>query len=609
MKKERSRVLDFLDGYEIPKEHKNAAGVPLTGKTFFSRSFSGRTGGILVFPRFFSVIKRAIKLLVYTSTRVYGTMLLFFGALVSVSRLMMGYLGVENAWSYTELSFGLAMTLIGVGLMFIDKPLGLALENFALTDYILFEFFCIKRMQKSTAVLKGYSSLPAIVVGALLATVGSFVHPGYVIAAVGILLFSLLALASPEFSLLFTVIAIPYIRFFDQTLISVTFLLVMTVISFTRKVMAGKRVLVIEQYDVLIGIMLLFVLASGIFQKGMESFEGSLMIALGAVGYVLAGNMITNRRLADRFALATCISAFPISVYVITRVIVNATDGVFLYEGEGFYSPEILSAFIVVAGLFTFSGLKELNKKREKIWYFIFLAVNLGAVVCLLNYTAFAVLGFCIAAYFILKLRHHIGLYLVLLCLVPYSLFLLPSSLLLGNAVADAVIGIDAEKHLEIWRAAFKVLGERPFLGIGMGEESFSSEIARFGITVPNSRNLFLELACEAGVFASVFLIALLLTAARHRSVYRRYVKHSEVRTASKVTAVSTVALVVFSTVTYLWRAYEMCFVFFYVLGFGSASLRIAKREYDERKLYYNDNVSSESSDIDVQLDGIAQKK
>ena len=608
MKKERSRILDLLDGYEIPKEHRNAAGVPLTAKTFFSRSFSGRTGGILVFPRFFNAIKRAVKLLVYTSTRVYGTMFLFFGALVSVSRLMMGYVGVENAWSYTELSFGFVMTLIGVGLMFIDEPLGLALEDFALTDYILFEFFCIKRMQKSSAVLKGYSSLPAIVVGALLAAVGSFVHPGYVIATVGVFLFSLLALASPEFSLLFTVIAMPYIGFFDKTLISVTFLLVITVLSFARKVMTGKRVLVIEQYDIFIGLMLVFVLASGIFQKGMESFEGSLVITLGAVGYVLAGNMITNRRLADRFALATCISSFPISVYVIVSVIINATGGAFLYEGEGFYSPDMLGTFIVVAGVFTFSGLKEFNKKREKIWYVAFLVFNLGALGCLFNYTAFTVLGFCIAAYFILKLRRRIGLCLTLLCILPYFLFLLPRSILC-TAVVNAVIGTDAQEHLEIWHAAFKVLGERPFFGIGMGEESFSSEIARFGITAPNSRNLFLELACEAGVFASLLLLAVLLIAARHRSVYRRYVKHSEVRTASKVTAVSTVALVVFSTVTYLWGAYEMCFTFFYVLGFGSASLRIAKREYDERRLYYNDIVSSESSDVDVQLDGFTHKK
>ena len=87
MKKERSALLDLIDGYEIPKEHINARGDAMTGKTFFSRSYSGRIGNTgVLFPRLFAFIRGNVKRLVYTSFRTYGTMLLFFGVLVTVAR-------------------------------------------------------------------------------------------------------------------------------------------------------------------------------------------------------------------------------------------------------------------------------------------------------------------------------------------------------------------------------------------------------------------------------------------------------------------------------------------------------------------------------------------
>ena len=607
--KDRSKLLDLIDGYEIPEEHLNSRGDPVTGKTFFARSFSGKVGGsTVVLPRLFGFIKRAIRMLVYTSTRAYGTALLFFGAFSTVARLVLDYFGIKDAWSYSALAVGLVMTMIGVLFMFVDKPLGIALENFSLTDYVLFEFFCIKKIQKSAAVPKGYPTPAAIALGVLLAVLGTLFHPTYVLLVIGVVLFTLLSLASPEFSFLFSILALPFLDFFDGSVAIFTFLLVITVISFVRKVASGKRVYVLEQYDILIGLVLVFVLTSGIFLKGIESFESSVMLLLGAVGYVIAGNLVTNRRLADRFTVAVSISALPAATYVIAKFLFGAVRGDYTYSAGGFYSSSTIGLFLLVSGFFILSCLIESKSVGARIFYSALLAVTAVALGLILNFVAYITVAFAIAAYFILKARRGAPILLVLLCAIPYIPFLLPVALTDG-AIATALLGRPMSEHLEILRMAGRVFLEHPFLGIGMGSESFSAEMARFGISADSCGNLFLELACEAGVFALIFFVLVLIVSMRHRSRYRHYVKHSEVRTASKTAAVVTASMIVYSTVFYIWDTVAVCYIFWTVLGFGSASLRIAKREYDDRKIYYNDVVSPESSDVDVQLDGFSTKK
>ena len=608
MKKERSALLDLIDGYEIPKEHINARGDAMTGKTFFSRSYSGRIGNTgVLFPRLFAFIRGNVKRLVYTSFRTYGTMLLFFGVLVTVARLVMDYLGIKDAWTYGALATGIAVTFVGIGFMFIDRPLGTALEDFAPTDYLFFEFLCVKRPGEIEGIPRGYSAPTAIIVGAVCAAAGTFFHPAYVLLALGVITFSFLAAESPEFSFLFTVLAVPYADFFSGSVFILAFLLVITVLSFSRKVFAGKRVFVIEQYDILIALTVIFVLASGIFKKGMESFEGSLTILLGAVGYVMAGNLVTNRRLADRLCAAFTISSVPAAVYSIVIFAIGASGGDYTYSATGFYAPLPFAAFLIVAGLFTLSGLIESKNALQRVLFCTVLAILATALGLTLNFFAYAVVAFAIVAYFVLKLKRLCSLMLILLCALPYAVFLLPTPFL-ENSAFTALIGTDVGEHFAVWRASWQLFIDNPWLGIGIGESSFAEEIVNYGVSSTSARNLFLEIACEAGVFALFFFVMLLFVSARHRGVYRRYVKHSQVRTASKTSAVATVALVVYSTLVYVWASISLCFVFFSVLGFRSALLRIAKREHDERKIYYNDVVSRESSDVDVQIDGFTRK-
>ena len=69
-------------------------------------------------------------------------------------------------------------------------------------------------------------------------------------------------------------------------------LVIITAISFVRKLIYGKRVLNLEQYDILIGLMLAALLISGIALSGLASFTWSVKYISLSLVYILAGNII-----------------------------------------------------------------------------------------------------------------------------------------------------------------------------------------------------------------------------------------------------------------------------------------------------------------------------
>ena len=65
----------------------------------------------------------------------------------------------------------------------------------------------------------------------------------------------------------------------------------------------------------------------------------------------------------------------------------------------------------------------------------------------------------------------------------------------------------------------------------------------------------------------------------------------------------SLFALILFGMTDYIFYDAGMYFAFFTVFGIGSALLRIAKREHDDRIGYYS-NMDNNASAIDVSING-----
>jgi hypothetical protein len=94
----------------------------------------------------------------------------------------------------------------------------------------------------------------------------------------------------------------------------------------------------------------------------------------------------------------------------------------------------------------------------------------------------------------------------------------------------------------------------------------------------------------------------------RHRVTYHKYLKKSDIRIISSSASCAVFVLITIGATVYIWQDLSLFYLFWCVFGIGSATLRIAKQESDDRELYskmmvnFHESGNSEFSSIDVPL-------
>ena len=118
-----------------------------------------------------------------------------------------------------------------------------------------------------------------------------------------------------------------------------------------------------------------------------------------------------------------------------------------------------------------------------------------------------------------------------------------------------------------------------------------------------SSSNLFIEIGLEAGALALISFLVLLVIRMNHRTGYHHFVKSSQTATVSRVSEACVFCLVVFGTANYIWSDLSAYYLFWCIFGIGSAAMRVAKKDYDDRELYYEDTRAVDYSVIDVEIE------
>lgn len=574
-------------------------------RAFFSREFSGsitqRMKRILS-NRFFRFTRAASYLISHISTRAYGAALICFGLLGTV----MHFLGLGADGNIANPIIGILCSLLAIPFLLADKPLPIFLQDFRPTEYIFFEFFCMKRH----SVMESEKPFPiplAIIIGFVPALLSSVIPFWQIALIIGIVICVYIGIESPEFIFLISLFFLPYLRFIPSYDIVLSAALVLAVISFAIKVMHGKRVLYFEQYDICLGAMLLFVLISGVFIKGVESFSGSVRMIILACGYMLAGNIITNRRLAERSANSIIISGAAASlisaiqfVVVMTQTsgeITNESLSHILSRGDG------VAVFLMVSTVFSI-GIATQSAGQRGALYIISAVLCIVGLVISGEFFALTSLIIGIVAYAIIKSNKLPWLFIPTLLVLSVLLLLLPLDVL------DFVFNyspsiVSAEELFKLWEGSMKAFANNMLVGIGIGKESFVAEMNALGIFgYHDSSNLFIELGLEAGMFALICFILMLITRLKHRSLNYQYTRSSQMGMMSNLSGVCLFGLLAFGMINYIWSEPSAYYLFWCIFGIGSASLRVAKNDYNDRVVYYEESSDFDSSVIDVEIEG-----
>ena len=604
----KSSFKNIISGYENPVYPTEDGGEIDTGVKFAERVLSGSMTtrkkklsslGIISF------FNRLARIIAYTSARGYGALFLSYGLLTITSELAKEYFGVAGADVVFPSILGAILALISIPLLMSDKPFCIALQDFAPTDYLFFEFFSIKRMHRQTKE----SEIPPFVmtvVGIALATLGMFFGSRTVFAVFLAAVAIYLSFIAPEFAFFSTIIMLPIFPLLSNGMLVLVCMIGAAFISFMRKVIFGKRVYSIEQYDVLIIVFALCVLLSGIFMQGLASFESSLSILLFAMGYPLASNLIANRRLAECALGAIVISSLLAAVYTAFEVSSLVIDGgVSALSGYSaratFESSGAFAAFLLVA-VFAVGYFATSDKRRSvRLLSALLIIVELALLMLTGRVDSLIALFAGVLVYVLVRHSKRLASFAFLLLPLPLLVLLFPEGAieLLPVAFGD---GYTAAEYIELWRSSLAMLGDHLLLGVGIGSESFLSAIADYGRTATDSSSFFLEIACEAGIFALVAMLILFAVRFIHFAVYRDYIQESRITRLSQTSLVMLCSLLSFGMTCYFAADTTVYYLFWCIFGIGSAAFRIAKREHDDRVMYYGDLMSVDSSVIDVKL-------
>ena len=579
-----------------------------SGKKFYVQVVSGSANRVTLtrFGKYFTGISHWItKVLSYTQSRTYGAFLLAFGAFSLVAHLVRGYLGLNDSVPLYVLICCSVIALLAIPFLISDKPLSIAVQDFPLTDYIFFEFFCIRRMHRNYKE-KGVHLLVGLFLGVLLAVLGTLVPFWYVLASIGVCVYLFLTFLSPEFSFFSIFLVMPYLSF-DSEGIFLAAMVAVTLLSYARKVSSGKRVYYFEQYDLALLLMLFCILISGIFVKGVESFVSSVVMILLGAGYMLSSSLVTNRRLADCLINAVIISSLPVSVIAIVESVIEiSTSGIAGFAGASatFDKPYTLAIFLLVSGAFSLYFVTVRHRKSAIALYTVIFLITLAALFFTMSFWAFSAALIGAIVFTSLKLKRGSTLVILAFTVLPYCLMFIPSEqidLLVASPLLEA---LGFSEAMSAWLGSIEMLKDNLFLGVGIGEECFAEEIAAYlpGYSLENSGSFLLEVACEAGVISLSALLLIFLIRVRHRAIYQPYVKNSQVAKLSDFTTVAMTCLMVYGAFNYVWADMTMYYLFWCVFGLGSAALRVAKQEFDDRVAYFSDGSAEDSSSIDISI-------
>ncbi len=574
-----------------------------TKEKFFTREISGSVTQRLKqinSTRLFKFTHAISDLLTHISTRIYGIALLCFG----IGGALIYFLNLAKDGSVVTPIVGLLLACLSIPLLLIEKPLPIFMQEFKPTDYIFFEFFCMKRQSE----MEGEKKFPvvlAIIIGLIPAAL-SIIAPFWQIALIiGVLICVYIGLDSPEFIFLSSLLALPFIRMLPRAELVFALALIIALLAFIRKVIYGRRVFFIERYDIIIGLIMLLILISGIFVKGVDSFAEAIKMIIFSVGYMLAGNIITNRRLAELSAGSLIFSGALASIVSIVQffTIIYRTG---INPTIADLAP-IISRQDGVAALLMVSTILSVGMIRQSVTFwrwtlFVSSICTISALIISGEFFVITALIFSALAYGVIKSNRIPGIILPVLLAVSMVGLLLPVSVLEVIFKYSPSI-LSARSLFDLWENSVILLANHPLIGIGVGKGSFADGMATIGVYgYPDSSNLFIEMGLKAGLLVPILFIMLLITRMSHRSMHYLYVRNSQIARMSNLSGACLFGLLAFGMLNYLWSDMSTYYLFWCLFGIGSACLRVAKRDYDDRVIYYEESSALDSSVIDIEI-------
>ena len=479
---------------------------------------------------FSRLYRKTLSGLLATGVRSFGVFLLSMG-LCFVSLYLATLFGFESALlQWYHLFVGALLCGVGIVLLFPDLSLGAMLCEGAFLRVLLSGVFGISDELPREAPQKGKQRfLLSVLLALLVAGLGLFINPIYIVFAVLLLFVAAMVLSLPEAGLVLTVFFLPFSKLIFGSDILTVVLLLLSLFSYLLKYLRGNRAFHLELQDFVL-VLLSFLLAISFCTLSEQSISTQILLALLFLGgYFLVVNIIATPRWMRRCRFALIASASIVSVISILRFVFAAAklsyltpERFYLIGGEavvGFSGRVPFSFYLAVAFAFALPSI-AFAKKRNRPGLVIATLLILSALVLTGVSAALFAAMLTLILFFLIYDSKSLPLLLLLGAVIVIGLYILPP------AVRDSVSLLLHDFHYGAYasdgflanQTTVKILFEGPFGAVapifGLGFAGLSrvyAYVAPLGsVFAAENFSLYLFVFCELGVLGILLLLLFL---------------------------------------------------------------------------------------------------
>lgn len=556
--------------------------------------------------------------LIHRSLRTYGAFFLAFGVYCLLSFLAKGYVLFREVDGVADYVVCGGILLTSVPLLMTKGTLADAVMKSFLMQRLLFEGFGIPRdtFTRVETYPKRYAEVS--VAGIVLGILTAFVKPTYFVVLFFVLIVGLLIFSFPEIGILALIALVPFSSLLARPSLAILVVLAVTLVSYSIKLMRGKRVLKLRLIDFSILLFTIIRLLGGLVSAGgVASLKSALLYTALTLGYFLVANLIRTREWVNRCVLTFVIFGCAAAVIGLVQIFTGTLEASWLDTAQfadigtritaTFDNPNVFATYLLLLIPFSLALLLRGGSFRRVMLCVI--AFALLALCMVETWSRGAWLGILVAIllFFPIYSRRSVPYLLLGGASVPYLSLLLPNSVVTRFLSIGGAADSSATYRISAWNGVARMLREHWLGGIGVGEAAFSAVYPVFSYAgiqgIRHTHNLYLQIMSEVGVagaIAFIFVIVLFVQMC-FGYIYRM---RNEAETSTVIAGlVAVIGVLIMGLTDYVWYSYRVFLMFWMVIGLVSAYIRIGEDQMT--RFAFVEKNTDFAVDFDLNVDNL----
>ncbi len=547
-------------------------------------------------------IAAVMRYLSRLSMRVIGVFLISSGLFTLASQSIV-YILTESKDVFLSGIVALFMMLLGALMLFSNKAFCTAVSESKLFGGFARNFCGFKeRSFKFEGGATGKKNF-AFIYGLVFGILSAFVSPMILLVLIVGLCGAYIVILNAECGYNATIFLLPFLIILPHPSILLAGLTLFTFLSYTVKLIRGKKHFKTEIMDILVACFMLVMMLGGIVSYGgSQSVQAATIYTALILGYFLTVGLVNSKETLKRTVAILASSLLAVSAIGLYQNFTGNVSAEWIdtemfdaIEGRvvsTFENPNMLGEYLIlllpmIAGVTL--GEKQAVRKGNHLVCFA-----IGAVCLIYTWARGAWLGFIFAAvvFMLMWNRKAMGLIVAAACALPFAVPFLPESIVSRFASIGDLSDTSTNYRVYIWRGSVNLASDYALTGIGVGREAFGRIYPYYSFagieTAPHAHNLFLQLFIEVGIFGFIIFGAVLICMLQSGFSLAKCGEDKEVRLIGCGALCGVLAALLQGMTDYVWYNYRVFFIFWIVIGVVSAARRIDYASRVKKAAYSN---------------------